>query len=220
MKKIIVILTAILCLLSCSTVAHAVETGADDLTMDVLASYVRHHAWDRIPVKEDGTAETALRDGTKMKFNGIENTDWYLVVMSIDGDEEAALDWIQNLMKGRAENYSTYYIFLTDDSGNIYSAKDVTVSLSPAEAISNPVVYCAGDEKAKILNVNIAEETLTFIANESFFYMVGEKTGSSTSDSRPPQTGDTTALRGWMLSAAGSLCLLIGLRMKTEKSKK
>ena len=225
MKKIMTWLLTMIVILSASVTAFAAEP--DDETIDVYAKYVNHTEWNIVPVDAAGNGSTTLSDGTQITVGGAARSGWQLVIDQIT--EKDALDWIGDVLDGKAKDLSPLHIYFIDASGNTKAADGVTVTVKLPEKLTDPVAYSlTGEGNASGLTVSMEDGSLTFTTDGSPYYVLGEKviggtsstdeTSSDPGDSR--QTGDSTNLWLWValtLVAVAGLTAALGYSKKRKK---
>lgn len=216
MKRIMTWLLTMIVILSASVTAFAAEP--DDETkqtshVDVYAKYLNNTEWNVVPVDAGGNGSTTLSDGTQITVSGAAQSGWQLVIDPIT--EQDALDWIGDVLNGKAKDLSPLHIYFIDASGNIRTADSVTVTVKLQENPNAPVAYSLTSEgKASGLTVSMENGSLTFTTDGSPFYVLGEKVNGETSfPSKPgdsPQTGDNSHMALWIVLLAVSVFGLAG----------
>lgn len=195
MKKIMTWLLTMIVILSASVTAFAAESNPDgenrQIDIGVYARYIDNTQWNTIPVDENGKASVVLPDGTEITVSGALKPGWQLVIDQIT--EKDALDWIGDVLDGKAKDLSPVHIYFIDGCGNTKAVDGVTVTAK--------------------------DGSLTFTTDGSPYYVLGEKVSGGTSstgetpsnpgDSR--QTGDTGRIWLWLAILTVSGMVLFGI---------
>ena len=222
MKKIMTWLLTMIVILSASVTAFAAEP--DDETIDVYAKYVNHTEWNIVPVDAAGNGSTTLSDGTQITVGGAARSGWQLVIDPIT--EKDALDWIGDILNGKAKDLSPLHIYFIDASGNIKTADSVTVTVKLRSKLTDPAAYSLTSEgKTAGLTVTAKDGSLTFTTDGSPYYVLGEKDNGSTppageTPSDPgnsPQTGENSHMALWIALSAASVFGLAGTAVYSKK---
>lgn len=200
MKRTLAFLLTVVLTLFCSVTAFAAEP--DDETkqthVDVYAKYVNNTEWNVVPVDASGNGSTTLSDGTQITVSGAARSGWQLAIDPIT--EKEAVDWIGGVPDGKAKDLLPLHIYFIDASGNIKTADSVTVTVKQPENPNAPVAYSLSSEgTASGMAVSMENGSLTFTADGSPYYVLGEKDSGGTSPNgetpsdpgNSPQTGDT-----------------------------
>lgn len=231
MKRTLAFLLTVVLTLFCSVTAFAVEP--DDETkqtshVDVYAKYVNNTEWNVVPVDAGGNGSTTLSDGTQITVSGATQSGWQLAIDPIT--EKDALDWIGDVLNGKAKDLSPLHIYFIDASGNIKTADSVTVTVKQPEKLTDLAAYSlTGEGNASGLAVSMENGSLTFTTDGSPYYVLGEKvsggtpsageTSSDTGDSR--QAGDSSNMWLWVaptLVAVAGLTATLGYRIKKKRN--
>ena len=220
MKKIMTWLLTMIVILSASVTAFAAEP--DDETIDVYAKYVNHTEWNIVPVDAAGNGSTTLSDGTQITVGGAARSDWQLVIDQIT--EKDALDWIGDVLDGKAKDLSPLHIYFIDASGNIKAADGVTVTIKQPEKLTDFAAYSlTGEGNVSDLTISVEDGSLTFTTDGSPYYVLGEKvSGETSSPSEPsnsPQTGDNSHMALWMVLLAVSVFGLAGTSVYSKRKR-
>lgn len=237
MKKLISILLTTLVLLSCPVTAFAAETTvnqeSEQVDIGVYAKYEQKEVWDSVPTDDNGNAKATLPDGTEVTVSGITDKSWRLVVEPVTATEKAAFDWMTGCVSGKAKNCSAFYVFFLGADGKEHPASGVTVTLKLPSKLAAPVAYSLDKSSAATkLDSTSSDGLLTFKANGSPYYILGEKvsggdsTKPGTDPTKPgtdsPKTGDDTNLVLWIVvlivSAAGMIVLIVFFKKKKHKT--
>lgn len=136
------------------------------------------------------------------------------------------MDWIGDVLNGKAKDLSPLHIYFIDASGNIKTADSVTVTVKQPEKLTDHAIYSLiGEGNASGLTVSMEDGSLPFTTDGSPYYVLGEKvSGETSSPSEPgysPQTGDSTNLWLWgalMLVASTGLTAALGYRIKRKRN--
>lgn len=234
MRKLVSIFLTTLVLLSCSVTAFAAETTinkeSEQVDIGVYAKYAKEEVWNTVPTDDNGNAEATLPDGTKVTVSGIPDQNWQLVVEPITAAEKAAWDWMTGCVSGKIKNCSAFYVFFLDADGQEHPASGVTVTIKLPSKLSDPMTYALDKSGTPTkLDSTSSEGTLTFKANGSPYYILGEKTdggtpvkpGTDPTTPDSPKTGDDTHLVLWLVillaSAACILVLVLFYRKKKHR---
>ena len=220
MKKIMTWLLTMIVILSASVTAFAAEP--DDETIDVYAKYVNHTEWNIVPVDAAGNGSTTLSDGTQITVGGAARSGWQLVIDQIT--EKDALDWIGDVLDGKAKDLSPLHIYFIDASGNIKAADGVTVTIKQPEKLTDFAAYSlTGEGNVSGLTISVEDGSLTFTTDGSPYYVLGEKvSGETSSPSEPsnsPQTGDNSHMALWMVLLAVSVFGLAGTSVYSKRKR-
>ena len=231
MKRILTFLLTVVLTLLCSATAFAAESNLDgenrQTDIGVYARYIDNTQWNTVPVDENGQGTTVLPGGTEITVSGALKPGWQLVIDPIT--EKDALDWIGDILNGKAKDLSPLHIYFIDASGNTKAADGVTVTVKLPEKLTDPVAYSlTGEGNASGLTVSMEDGSLTFTTDGSPYYVLGEKVSGGTSstdetssdpgDSR--QTGDSSNLWLWValtLVAVAGLTAALGYSKKRKK---
>ena len=222
MKKIMTWLLTMIVILSASVTAFAAEP--DDETIDVYAKYVNHTEWNIVPVDAAGNGSTTLSDGTQITVGGAARSGWQLVIDQIT--EKDALDWIGDVLDGKAKDLSPLHIYFIDASGNIKTADSVTVTGKLRSKLTDPAAYSLTSEGMTAgLTVTAKDGSLTFTTDGSPYYVLGEKDNGSTppagetpsDQGNSPQTGENSHMALWIALSAASVFGLAGTAVYSKK---
>ena len=230
MKRIMTWLLTMIVILSASVTAFAAEQ--DDETqqtsnVDVYAKYVNNTEWNVVPVDASGNGSTTLSDGTQITVSGAILSGWQLAIDPIT--EKDALDWIGDILNGKAKDLSPLHIYFIDASGNIKTADSVTVTVKLRSKLTDPAAYSLASEgKTAGLTVTAKDGSLTFTTDGSPYYVLGEKDNGSTppageTPSDPgnsPQTGENGHMALWIALSAASVFGLAGTAVYSKKKSK
>lgn len=222
MKKIMTWLLTMIVILSAFVTAFAAESNPDgenrQIDIGVYARYIDNTQWNTIPVDENGKASVVLPDGTEITVSGALKPGWQLVIDQIT--EKDALDWIGDVLDGKAKDLSPLHICFIDGNGNTKAADGVTVTVKLPEKLTDPAAYSlTGEGKTIGLTVTAKDGSFTFTTDGSPYYVLGEKISGGTSstnetssdpgDSR--QTGDTGRVWLWLAILTVSGMVLFGI---------
>ncbi len=220
MKKIMTWLLTMIVILSASVTAFAAEP--DDETkqthVDVYAKYVNNTEWNIVPVDAGGNGSTTLSDGTQITVSGAAQSGWQLVIDPIT--EKDALDWIGDVLNGKAKDLSPLHIYFIDGIGNTKTADGVTVTVKLPEKLTDPAAYSLTDAGDVTSLTFIARDGKTsFTTDGSLYYVLGEKvsggtpsTGETPSDpGDSQQTGDISRIWLWLAILTVSGMVLFGI---------
>lgn len=183
MKRIMAWMLIMIFVLSASVTAFAAESnpGGENRQTDigVYARYTDYTQWNTVPVDEHGQGTTVLPDGTEITVSGALKPGCQFVIDPIP--EQEALDWISDVLGGKAKDLSPFHIFFIDGNGNTRTADDVTVTVKLPEKLTDPVAYSLTSEgKTSGLTVTAKDGFLTFPTDGSPYYVLGETVSGST----------------------------------------
>ncbi|MGN0549724.1 MAG: hypothetical protein ACI4IM_09025 [Acutalibacteraceae bacterium] len=135
------------------------------------------------------------------------------------------MDWIGNVLNGKAKNLSPLHIYFIDASGNIKTADSVTVTVKLPKKLTNPVAYSlTGEGKTSGLTVTAKDGSLTFTTDGSPFYVLGEKSvggnAASSDQDHSPQTGENSHITFWLALFLVSGGALIGTAFASKRLKR
>lgn len=231
MKRILAFLLTVVLTLLCSVTAFAAESNLDgenrQTDIGVYARYIDNTQWNTVPVDENGQGTTVLPGGTEITVSGALKPGWQLVIDPIT--EKDALDWIGDILNGKAKDLSPLHIYFIDASGNIKTADSVTVTVKLRSKLTDPAAYSlTGEGNASGLTVSMEDGSLTFNTDGSPYYVLGEKDNGSTppageTPSDPgnsPQTGENGHMALWIALSAASVFGLAGTAVYSKKKSK
>ena len=222
MKRILAFLLTVVLTLFCSVTAFAAESNLDgekrQTDIGVYARYIDNKQWNTVPVDENGQGTTVLPGGKEITVSGALKPGWQLAIDPIT--EKDALDWIGDVLNGKAKDLSPLHIYFIDASGNIKTADGVNVTVKQSEKLTDLAAYSLTSEDKTIgLTVTAKDGSLTFTTDGSPYYVLGEKVSGGTSstdetssdpgDSR--QTGDAGRIWLWLAILTVSGMVLFGI---------
>ena len=149
MKRIMAWMLTMIVALSASFTAFAAESNLDgenrQTDIGVYARYNDNTQWNTVPVDDNGRGTTTLPDGTEITVSGALKPGWQLVIDPIT--EKDALDWIGDILNGKAKDLSPLHIYFIDASGNIKAADGVTVTVKQPEKLTDHAAYSLTGEE-------------------------------------------------------------------------
>lgn len=204
MRKITGILLSMIFLLSFGMNSYAAETTLteDNHSVDigVYAVYEKSETnIDSAPV-DDGKAEITLPDGTDITVEGLEDGDSEVIVYSIPDTDEDAKEWIDGLTEDKVQDGTPYVITIEGEDGSQKNPDGVTITIDIPDGVEDPVVYSV-DENGNVteLDGEVKDGTITFEADGSPYYVIGQKMSGADSPPDVPPTGDNSNLWLWWL---------------------
>lgn len=221
LKTILTGFSAVALVFSCGLTAFAGEpalnTANPQKDIGVYVKYVDNTEWNTVTTDENGKGTDILPDGTEVEISGADSTNGTLIIDPITDKE--ALDWIGDVVGGKAKKTQAFHIYYLDKNGNIKEADGVTVTLKPTNMPQNAVVYSLNtDGKATQLEFTAHNGAVTFTANGNPYYVIGEKVGTSTTPGgNAPQTGDNSNMVLWLALVLLSGSALAGTATYSKK---
>lgn len=179
------IVTALLLLifpLASWTDAFADEAVIDSREIEVVAQRLQPDDVEYSSAISEGVACATLRDGTTVEVSEVLPDAVKLVVIPVQDPQ--AQSWVLSQVGSGVSDMRAFYIFFEDAEGNLIYPSGEIVSLTLPVQFDTPIVYSllADGTKEVLHTFDVGQglqrgtaTTISFIANGSQYYVVGNK---------------------------------------------
>lgn len=174
MRKILILLLAILLIFDNTVPCYAAGESNNSVTRGVFAKFVSEVKWNKIPI-EDGNAEVLTDNGHVVSVTNAPCDADVLRVVPIPSAETAAWGWIAGCIGSGFEILSIFDIYFEDAGGNRINANDVNISISSVSDKTMVFSVCTSGSTNKLACRN-KNNRIVFSANGSHYYALAKKT--------------------------------------------